>query len=674
MNTQKNIVSISELTLKDRAYVGGKASSLGELCRAGANVPQGFVITTKAWGDFIAENQLQEAIVSILVSSKSVQQKSQTLRELIVSCSLSKSLNTALQLQLQSLACDTVSVRSSATAEDNNTAAWAGQLDTFLGIKKSLVSEHVLACWASLFTERALIYAQERGVDIFSIRIAVVIQSMISAESAGVGFSVHPLTQEKDCLLIQSSFGIGESVMSGAVTPDQWVFNKKNNQLLEKQISEKRQALLLTKGKVSWQTLKRKSQQPSLTDKEATEYAKILAKLEKYYGHPIDTEWAYANRIFYLLQARPVTTLDADYRLKLYNEKYDWKRLVKRPFSYLAATCILHCLQFTHGTIQRYAVPTVEVEVMPNLIYFYQPPAEIEKLYQAADKAFQKNPARFLGYFEEGFALINELHPHVERKSIPFQSVQEMYDVMVKVVRNTVQLPWIFMDIFSKKASLTPDEGKAFHYCEQLRAQSLYSWFYDEVLPELLPACLKELGLENIKNPLQCIAIDDLLVKEVNKDAIWARVESVQAGKRFLLNLEKNKISTYFLSDTGFVIMRLNKMRIKQLSKNENELHGTTAYPGLVEGVARVIFKANANTPFNPGDILVSINANPSLMPYIKQCSAIVAGEGGNMCHAAIIAREMKIPCLMSVTDVTLKIKDGQRIRVDAFNQTVTLL
>ena len=278
------IKHFSEINETDLPYVGGKGLNLGKLTRAGFQVPQGFCVTTDAYR-FSVQHQSE--------------QNASAIKELVLSRGLVAEIQTAWE-QLQT---STVAVRSSATAEDLAEASFAGQQDTFLNVKPDELLDALKACWASLWSERAIAYRQTHRISDDGLAMAVVIQEMCDADVSGVLFTVSPFSAEVS--IVESNWGLGESVVSGAITPDSFHVSRETGEVLETNIATKRE--MVTAAGVS-AVSSAQQDVPSLTDTQLQELTQLGIQIENLYGQPMDIEWALADEQFVLLQARHITT------------------------------------------------------------------------------------------------------------------------------------------------------------------------------------------------------------------------------------------------------------------------------------------------------------------------------------------------------------------------------
>ena len=278
------IKHFSEIDETDLSRVGGKGLNLGKLTRAGFRVPHGFCVTTDAY--LFSVQDLSE-------------QNANSIKDL----ALAPALVAEIRAAREKLQPATVAVRSSATAEDLAEASFAGQQDTFLNVKLDELLDALKACWASLWSERATAYRETQGIADEGLAMAVVIQEMCEADVSGVLFTVSPFNQNAS--VIESNWGLGESVVSGAITPDSFQVSRETGKVLEKTIATKRE-MVAADGVSEVPT--EQQDVPSLTDAQLRELTALGLRVENCYGQPMDIEWALVDGEFVLLQARHITT------------------------------------------------------------------------------------------------------------------------------------------------------------------------------------------------------------------------------------------------------------------------------------------------------------------------------------------------------------------------------
>ncbi|MEM2045379.1 MAG: PEP/pyruvate-binding domain-containing protein, partial [Candidatus Bathyarchaeia archaeon] len=256
MTKSKNalIIWFENLRKDDIPLVGGKNANLGELINAGIPVPPGFAITAYAYRRFIEETGIADKIYAVIREvvrdvndPKQYEEASMKIRELIESTPIPEDIDKAVRSAYREL-CKRlgvndafVAVRSSATAEDLPDASFAGQQETYLNVRgEDEVMEKVLRCWSSLFTPRAIFYRTQKGFPHEKVLISVGVQKMVNSRAAGVMFTINPVTGDPDQIVIEGNFGLGEAVVSGAVTPDEFIVDKKSMKIVHKRIATKR--------------------------------------------------------------------------------------------------------------------------------------------------------------------------------------------------------------------------------------------------------------------------------------------------------------------------------------------------------------------------------------------------------------------------------------------------
>ena len=273
MTDLRHFIWFNEPDCQSVEIAGGKGASLASMVGQSLPVPNGFVVPSDVMEACVDADKLRA-----LARAKDFKGAMKLVED------TAQVHDTVLE------AYDTlgglVAVRSSASAEDSEAASYAGQQETYLNVSgREAVRQHIIDCWASFFSERAIFYRELKG-SLDDLRMAVVVQQMVDAEKAGVTFSVHPVTRRKDRMLIEAVFGLGEQVVSGEVTPDHYVVDRKGR--------------------------KKKEDTPHggvLTDDVLVKLTNLAVQLQKHYGVPQDIEWAIREGNVFLLQSRPVTTL-----------------------------------------------------------------------------------------------------------------------------------------------------------------------------------------------------------------------------------------------------------------------------------------------------------------------------------------------------------------------------
>jgi len=316
-----DVVWFMEVDKEDLTLVGGKGANLGELTKLEIPVPPGFIVTTQSYFHFLDESGLRAKITAILKKldvddSRQLDKSATRIKELIGNARMPQAIADEISEAYEKLR-GLVAVRSSATAEDLPEASFAGQQRTFLNIQgEADVIAAVQGCWASLFEPRAIFYREQHGLNHIKVGIAVVVQRMVQSKRSGVMFTREPVTNEEK-IAIEAVYGLGEAVVSGGVTPDLYLVDKKNFAIIHKMIA--RQEWQLTKSlrgnedidetNVKLPVSEALQGKQKLNDREIVALAKLGAKIEKLYQFPQDIEWATEESKLYIVQTRPITTL-----------------------------------------------------------------------------------------------------------------------------------------------------------------------------------------------------------------------------------------------------------------------------------------------------------------------------------------------------------------------------
>lgn len=325
----KNILWFKEIQFEDVNLVGGKGANLGEMYNLGIPVPNGFVVSINAYFEFIKENNLKPKIQDILKTTD-VDQPDQLLaaskkiRALIKKTPINH--QTALEIMKSykklsdfgGLKNVPVAVRTSATAEDTADASFAGQGDTFLNvIGESNVLDRVRDCWSSLFTPRSLFYQVKKHYDHFKIGVAVPVQKLVQSEISGIMFTTNPVTNEKNQIIVETIWGLGEYIVQGVVSPDQYIVDKNDWTIISENHVEQNTQLLRSEHETKEVIVPKSKQNKIKISKEfAIRIAKVGQKLHNHYGKPQDIEFAIDNKgKLFIVQTRPITTIVSNQKI-----------------------------------------------------------------------------------------------------------------------------------------------------------------------------------------------------------------------------------------------------------------------------------------------------------------------------------------------------------------------
>ncbi|HCU01481.1 TPA: hypothetical protein DIC62_01620 [Candidatus Nomurabacteria bacterium] len=818
----KLIRKFKDLNKNDFKLAGGKGASLGEMLNAGLPVPDGFVLLSKTFDNFLTKNNLNSEINAILKSvninkTKTIEDASNKITSLIVNQELSKDVKDDILAYFKKLDSKFVAVRSSATAEDGAMDAWAGQLETYLNTTEKNLLEDIKKCWASLFTSRAIFYRFEKGLNKQKISVAVVVQKMIDSEISGIAFSVHPISQNHNNILIEAGYGLGEAIVSGQITPDSYVIQKNPLKILESNTNTQTRGIYKDKnGSNSWKEIpKSKRGEQKLSDAQILKLSKIILSIEKHYGFPCDIEWVLFENKFYIVQSRPITTLNSVFKI---GDEEKWLERGAETDIHLFPV-ILH-LKGIYLTKKLTGVPigtflmfskknTVQYLVKPGTLvksgekilkiiendknWVYKITDGLEKrldgllaLSQAISRTnlssksdaqllkiymnYSKHVVEMMKYgsiapiveWEE--SLLSDRLNNILKDSITRQGLKEsylgealsmlsaplkrlwiskeqlsIYKILREIILNpaTVKLilknkttfnalksqnlpiakmisvhqkkfHWVyynyegpekredyFMSIIREglvdkkqinkrynellsyspllkksqkeiiqKLKLSRDDfywfkvAQEFSYQKGLRRDLSFKsyWQISRLLEEI--SLRLSLTMEQVRN----ITIEEmekyLLERKINKKILIERIN--------LCAILADRKQIQYLSGSGAEKLTKEVFVDLKINKSVKELLGNVAYPGKAIGHVKIIQRKEDVQKMRKGDILVSYATNPELVPAMKKAAAIVTDEGGITCHAAIVSREMKIPCVIGTKDASKIFKDGDLVEVDA--------
>jgi len=779
------IKNFTQISKKDTEIAGGKGASLGEMTQAEIPVPEGFIILSNTFDRFIEETDLNVEIDAALdtVDIKevhTVENASEKIQTMILSKEIPEDIKTEILNFYKRLNCKFVAVRSSATSEDSASAAWAGQLDSFLNTIKDTLLENVKKCWASLFTPRAIFYRFEKNLRKDKISVPVVVQKMVDSEESGIAFSVHPVTQDKNQIIIEAGFGLGEAIVSGSITPDSYVVDKQEFSILDINVNEQTKALYKkTKGGNEWKDLGERGKKQVLNEKEIIELSKLIVKIENHYGFPCDIEWAKKNGKFYIVQSRPITTIkkeeydnyciellkkniEADY--KEFISKYlkeEWIKVGSWKVPRIAFD-IFNCSQSKYY-LAKYGIkdiPPIKYLTIENDVFVAKKELDLinknvfalvdSEDYDFIDK-FEKLQSKFrseikkeLKLLEKSESLNASLIISIIEKILTilvvFEILRDMSNFFEEAISKRFKelniLPVPLPELLNKDT-----ESDTYKLNNEISKLSLN----EEKISEKIDGLIKNYGylnqyflsgegysekdiLEQIKKTekkqishkkhnfkdqklkklielMNRFSIVRFLNNEITNKAVFQLKESIlEIAKKNSLsykevltlpleefyNLLNQKkvildkkmwgtevivISTnknYILSPKYFSRFKKEYVNIKH--SNVKEISGTPTFEGFVRGKAKIVLGSEDFHKFKDGDILVCSMTDPNYVPLMKKASAFITDIGGILCHAAIISRELRKPCIIGTKIATKVISDNDLIEVNSTTGKIRIL
>lgn len=424
-----SIKFFEQMQPEDKA--GGKGLSLAKMYQKGINVPNGYVILADTFDEFLKENKIYNEIKNILINCNiefedNIDKASKEIEKIISKANISEKLKEEIIKYYDELNSEYVAVRSSAISEDGKEHAWAGQLETFLNINRDNIIENVKKCWISSFSSRAIFY-RIKNTDIDNISVAVVVQKMVQSGISGVAFSVNPITNNSNELVIEAIIGLGEAIVSGKVTPDTYVVNKKENIIKGKEIKFQKTKLIKINNENEWVDIDGENNQ-KLDDERIKELSDTIQKLEKFYNFPVDVEWGVVENKIYILQCRPITTIRKDELVDKIKNAGDWKFYVSRKFNWFVEnTEIYSTMEKFQKRVLGFFIPIGNYLCLNGDEYALESGFDVFEVYAKEDNFFEK-------FAQIEFDLIKEVKEYLEYlknknfKECSFEELSEEFE------------------------------------------------------------------------------------------------------------------------------------------------------------------------------------------------------------------------------------------------------
>lgn len=671
---------LNELDSTHVAEAGGKGASLGELMQAGAPVPPGFVVISGAYKAFLSAGkhaQFVERIVAELDAGRiDAEDAARRIASHLAIVAVPSEVAEEIERATAKLNVPRVSVRSSATCEDGTASAWAGQLETYLNTTPADVVARVRDCWLSLFSHSALSYGAAHGYGAGQFAVAVVVQQMVNSDVSGIGFSVHPVTQEPNVQLIEACLGLGEAIVSGRIEPDQYVVERGNGTILETSVGKQREGLFMEPGAAAaaWRALEHDGTARKLNDEQVRQYAGMLERIHDHYGHPVDTEWALADGEFRLLQARPITTLADEYRETLIDASHPWEFLVRRPMSLVETSIWAHWLDSEHagGGLEMRVDHAMSIQDKTGMANHFMSEPASRATFEHVSDLLRNDRAQLVNLLQRAHTVYQDSLARIEQGADAFEGLQEATDFYVHAAQFTTVLPSTVLKVYEREKM---DDAEVRKLAEGLRAHTLYPTIQRNIIDTMLLPIARATGFSSPEEAVHVVLWSEVCNESLDREVMEARLAEAKAGRHFIFQTDGKQDKVRFVSQTGYLLMRLARHRHVDQVEHSDQLTGQAAWPGIYQGRARVVLSPDAvGVEFHDGEVLVSIQSSPALMPLLQRCGAVVTDEGGIVCHAAIIARELGKPTLIGTGRATSEIKTGDLVEVDTYAGVVKII
>jgi rifampicin phosphotransferase len=714
----KPALSLHEITEEDRPRVGGKGFALAMMQRRGMRVPEAICITTETYQEYVTSSGLRDMMQMELYRKPFDQMRweeiwdtSLRIRNMFAKTSLPRALEEKMKAPLSlRFSGRPTCVRSSAPGEDSSRTSFAGLHDSFVNVRGlKAILEHIRLVWASLWSDRALLYRQELGLDVDKSTMAVVIQEMVFGERSGVVFGVSPVHEGQTAL--EAVYGLNQGLVDGTVEPDRWILDRGSGKILSHQPAHREKILAPGPQGVHLDALPHelRSRAP-LRNKEVEEVYDLAMRAESLFGSPQDAEWTYCKDVLHALQARPITT-----RTDSPEDQRPWYLSLHRSFDNLRGL---------RTRIEKELIPRMEKEAHEMSLI---------NLSRLSDSALAQEIRRRRKIHEDwveiyrqecipfahGMRLFGKIYNDLIKPKDPFRFTALLEGAgMVSVRRNEMmedlaesimtdpdnkscilagnfndckpevrqRLELIldqFGDLAWGKSRLGEDRSKFLKVVLEMTSRragakstadgyrgELEIEFFSRFEEEQKPYAFELLDLARASYRLRD---DDNIYLGKIEGQLLAAVEEARRRVEGRPGIGKGRSET----DELFKIIRdeMPKQRQgpklrqpgreKDFALKARQIIGQPAGPGIAVGKARVVLDGSDLFSFQSGEILVCDAVDPGMTFVVPLASGIVERRGGMLIHGAIIAREYGIPCVTGVPDAVTQIRTGDFLTVD---------
>lgn len=705
----KLALSLPEITQKDRPRIGGKGFALAMMQKSGMHVPDAICISTEAYQEYVTSTGLRDQMHMELYRKpfeemrwEEIWDTALRIRNMFIKTPLPRELRKQLRAPLASrFSRRPVSVRSSAPGEDAAKTSFAGLHESFVNIQGvESILEHIRLVWASLWSDRALLYRQELGLDVEKSTMAVVVQEMIFGERSGVVFSMSPVHEKQSA--VEAVYGLNQGLVDGTVEPDRWTLDRNSGHILSHRPARREKILAPGPKGVRLENLRGTLRHRApLRDREVKEVYDLAMKAESLFGSPQDAEWTYFKEALHALQARPITTRSASSE-----DKRPWHLSLHRSFDNLRGLRtkiekeLIPGMETVAREMGRVNLPALSDSVLAQEI------GQRSRIHKEWLETYRRDCIPFA----HGMRLFGKIYNDLMKPKDPFQFVALLAGSgMVSVRRNQMLVdlaelirkdpsnkacilegkgddckPEVkkglkrvldqFGDLAWEKGRLGEDRDRLLKLVLQMASRpergtsaragdpgELEKDFLSRFDEEQKPYALELLDLARASYRLRD---DDNIYLDKIQGQVLAAVEE---GRR--------RIQGRSMRDTKAVQseapVHKQDQKAKQPAKKKTfslksrQILGQPAGPGMAMGKARVVLDSSDLFSFQSGEILVCDAVDPGMTFVVPLASGIVERRGGMLIHGAIIAREYGIPCVTGVPDAVNQIRTGDFITVD---------
>jgi pyruvate,water dikinase len=724
------VLPASEVGRRHRRKVGGKALALSRLLNLGVQIPDTLCITGDAYRAYVSQTGLNERISLELHRKEFSRMRweeiwdcATRIRSLFMRVPLPSAVEADLKVSIAScFSGKAVAVRSSALDEDGTAASFAGLHESFVNIRGvESILKHVRLVWASLWSDAALLYRQEIGLDEEKSAMAVVVQEVVAGDRSGVAFTRNPVAPSQG--VIESVHGMNQGLVDGIVEPDRWVVDRRTRDILSHTPVLRQYWLVPGENGVRKAPLPQDiSRHPPLSPQEVRAVFDTAMQAEEFFDTPQDVEWTVRNNDIHLLQSRPITTLKSEDG----EDKRGWYLSLHRSFENLKAL---------RERIEREFIPAMVQEADRlsrldlNILSNQDLAEEIKRRWEINHKWVTVYWEEFIP-FAHGIRLFGQFYNDTVQPDDPYEFIDLLSDTpMVSVKRNRMLEE--LADMIRSDPGLAEnlrdggqlDETSAFnrkveHFireygdlscsvtggtqCLQAKEPLVNVLLEMATHPpvstprrslkrtdKLKTAFLSRFGEGERERAAEKLDLARASYQLRDDDNIYlGRIESqllaaIQTARRRLSDLKQGKRTTGVSQVLADVLAELDPAGLSKTAEEEStgsprsikprQLVGQPAGPGIARGRARVIREHSDLADFQHGDVMVCDAVDPNMTFVVPLAAAVVERRGGMLIHGAIIAREYGLPCVTGIPDATTLLQTGEQVTVDGFLGIVTV-
>ncbi|WP_406669942.1 PEP/pyruvate-binding domain-containing protein [Methanolobus sp. ZRKC4] len=716
---KKLVIPMEKIRENDRKLVGSKAFSLHDIMEDGLKVPAFACVTTLAYEKYLETSFLKSRILMEL-SRKDIQDMrweemwdtSLRIRNMFLNTPIPEELDMEIREKLAERFGDkSVVVRSSAIGEDSAKTSFAGLHESYVNVKGlDSIMEHIRLVWASLWSDAALLYREELGLNIKNSSMSVMIQELIDSKVSGVIFSSDP--EKSDQMIIEAVHGLNKGLVDGNVEPDRWIIDRENAVIIQHvdPSSREKMTVLRNTGTALEKTSPAISKTPPLGENDVHELHEIALIMESNFGNPQDIEWTKKNGEIYVLQSRPITTSEKDEKL--------W---------YLSLRKTIDNLQDLRERVESELIPemisdakalkSIEVGILSDK-ELAREITRRKELYNGWNKKYKEE---FIP-FAHGMRLFGQVYNDILKPSNPYEFMDLLSGTELLSIKRNEELNQL-ADMLRNDASLMKKakdnvvEGDFREKIEDFFRNFGHSGIFKNqeellrLIVELASNPEKEMPVKRNASGLEGRFISAF--SETDREFAEELLDIARASYRLrdddniylgkiedqyivALNEAKKRVATriksrfeYFdinddieekellkaLNDDNYVPVKKTIIKEEILVKkaHQRQIQGQPAGEGFVTGTARVVTKNEELFDIKFGEIMVCDAIEPGMTFVVPLVSGIVERRGGMLIHGAIIAREYGIPCVTGIPDATKIIKNGDVLTVDGYLGIVTI-